>query len=463
MDPYASAAALVYVTLGTIVFEAVHSLRAVIDGLARLDVDVLVTVGPNGDVAKLGRLPRNVRAERFVPQDVLMAHVDVAVHHCGSGTMLGSLAHGVPQLAIPHGADQYMNAEALQRSGAGSRLMPDEITPDAVAAHVRGLLGDPTYADRGAPHRDRRSWRCRNPERPCRCCSTTPRWHEVTGARRSEVEDGERDRHHRRRQLERRPRRTLAEGAEEFSPCSSPVREVVVSIPAPRCDHRKHEDPALAEQFLIGVRIVLAHLFGHMGDVELDRPTATRLEVDEQQPVLRAEQVAWVRLAVQQLLGGAAVADRSSQASQRVAEKLPVRVSERRSVVAAPDQPLSLRDSIREVRRREIDLPHAGMQPLERVRVVGWRDLSRRHRFVVGPQGDHEAVTHVDARLDSRLKRSHRALGFREPLSKLDLELCARLIRHGRDPGDDVTRQQAQDEPVRVLKNDRVVDRQVKR
>ena len=46
--------ALVYVTLGTIVFEAVHSLRAVIDGLARLDVDVLVTVGPNGDVAKLG-------------------------------------------------------------------------------------------------------------------------------------------------------------------------------------------------------------------------------------------------------------------------------------------------------------------------------------------------------------------------------------------------------------------------
>ena len=23
--------------------------------------------------------------------------------------------------------------------------MPDEITPDAVAAHVRGLLGDPTY------------------------------------------------------------------------------------------------------------------------------------------------------------------------------------------------------------------------------------------------------------------------------------------------------------------------------
>ena len=111
-----------------------------------------------------------------------------------------------------------------------------------------------------------------------------------------------------------------------------------------------------------------------------------------------------VRLAVQQLLGGAAVADRPPQASQRVGEKLPVRVGELRSEVAARNELLRLRDSIREVRRRDIDLPHAGMQALERVRVVGWRELSRRHRFVVGPHVDREAVTHVDARLDSRLK-----------------------------------------------------------
>jgi hypothetical protein len=32
---------------------------------------------------------------------------------------------------------------------------------------------------------------------------------------------------------------------------------------------------------------------------------------------------------------------------------------------------LGLRDSIREVRRRDIELPHAGVQALERIRVVG--------------------------------------------------------------------------------------------
>jgi len=89
---------------------------------------------------------------------------------------------------------------------------------------------------------------------------------------------------------------------------------LVVWTPAPRCDHRKNEDAALAEQFLISVRIALTDLFGHMGEIEFDWPAATRLEVYEQWPVLRAEHVAWVRLAVQQLLGGAAVADHSSSA-----------------------------------------------------------------------------------------------------------------------------------------------------
>jgi hypothetical protein len=109
-------------------------------------------------------------------------------------------------------------------------------------------------------------------------------------------------------------------------------------------------------------------------------------------------------------------------------------------VLTAPDQPLRLRDSIGEVRRRTIDLPHAGMQPLERLRVLGWSDLSRRYRLVVSPQRDYEAVTHIDSRLHSRLKRSDRTISFGEPPSDLDFELCTCLMRHIRDPSKNVTR-----------------------
>jgi hypothetical protein len=90
---------------------------------------------------------------------------------------------------------------------------------------------------------------------------------------------------------------------------------LVASIPAPCCDHRQHEHPALAEQVLIRTWILPADFFGRMGEVEFDRSAATRLEVYEQQPVFRGEHVARVRLAVQQLLAAAALVDQSSQVS----------------------------------------------------------------------------------------------------------------------------------------------------
>jgi hypothetical protein len=52
---------------------------------------------------------------------------------------------------------------------------------------------------------------------------------------------------------------------------------LVASIPAPRRDHRQHEDAALPQQVLIDIRIVLADFFGRMGEVEFDRSAATRL------------------------------------------------------------------------------------------------------------------------------------------------------------------------------------------
>jgi hypothetical protein len=81
---------------------------------------------------------------------------------------------------------------------------------------------------------------------------------------------------------------------------------------------------------------------------------------------------------------------------------------------------------------------------------------------VVGPQCDDEAVTHVDARLDPRIERGYGAIGFGEPTSDLDFELCSSLALQVRDPSENVTRPQAQSEAVRVVENDGVIDPQIK-
>jgi len=56
---------------------------------------------------------------------------------------------------------------------------------------------------------------------------------------------------------------------------------LVASFPAPGCDHRQHEDLALAQQVMINTLIVSADFFWRMREVELDGSTATRLEIYE--------------------------------------------------------------------------------------------------------------------------------------------------------------------------------------
>ena len=50
-------------------------------------------------------------------------------------------------LAIPQGADQFLNAERVVASGIGLRLMPDEVVPGAVRDALRTLLDDDRYRD----------------------------------------------------------------------------------------------------------------------------------------------------------------------------------------------------------------------------------------------------------------------------------------------------------------------------
>jgi hypothetical protein len=68
----------------------------------------------------------------------------------------------------------------------------------------------------------------------------------------------------------------------------------------------------------------------------------------------------------------------------------------------------------------------------------------------------------VDTWLHSWLKGNGGGSGGCEPLRKVDFEFGHLLATMG-DPSNDVTRQQAQRELVRVLKNDYVIDPQVKR
>ena len=88
-----------------------------------------------------------VRVERYVAQTLVLPHCDVVLSHAGSGTVLAAAALGLPQLCLPQGADQFLNAAAVQSAGAGIAQLPGECNADTVRDAVLRLLADPSFRD----------------------------------------------------------------------------------------------------------------------------------------------------------------------------------------------------------------------------------------------------------------------------------------------------------------------------
>lgn len=125
---------LVYLTLGSVTagrhlpyFPSLY--RAAIDTLAPLAIRMLLTIGDAGEAAELGPLPANVHVEQWTSQEAVLPHAAAVVCHGGYGSTLGALRHGVPLVVLPlFSADQWTNAAAVARAGAGIALDADRST-----------------------------------------------------------------------------------------------------------------------------------------------------------------------------------------------------------------------------------------------------------------------------------------------------------------------------------------------
>lgn len=137
----------VHVTLGTIYnTESGDLLARLARGAAAATDRVTVATGSAVDPRSLGVLPSHVAVERFVDQPAVLASSRAVVSHAGSGTVLDALRLGVPQVCVPLGADQLLNARRCEALGVGVVLDPRDLDPASVTAAVRTVLTDPAYA-----------------------------------------------------------------------------------------------------------------------------------------------------------------------------------------------------------------------------------------------------------------------------------------------------------------------------
>ncbi len=138
---------LVYFTLGTVFnLESGDLFDRVLAGLGESGTAAVATTGAGREPAELNP-PANVRLERFLAQDAILPRCDLVASHGGSGTVVGALAHGVPQVLVPIGADQEPNARRCRDLGVARVLDAVTATPAEVREAVGEVLGEGSYRE----------------------------------------------------------------------------------------------------------------------------------------------------------------------------------------------------------------------------------------------------------------------------------------------------------------------------
>jgi len=84
-----------------------------------------------------------------VSHDQLFRHASMVIHHGGAGTTASALHAGVPQIVIPHIADQGFFAREVERLGAG-RALKRRKWPEDLPAAVRATERDERMRARAA-------------------------------------------------------------------------------------------------------------------------------------------------------------------------------------------------------------------------------------------------------------------------------------------------------------------------
>jgi UDP:flavonoid glycosyltransferase YjiC (YdhE family) len=119
-------------------------IRRTLEGLADRDCRVLVT-SSGADLGEL-RVPKNAIVVNHVPHHEVLPRTAMTVTHAGHGTVITSLAHGVPLLCLPNrAADQPMLAARIASLGVGLSLDGDVATPAEIGAAVDSILRLPSF------------------------------------------------------------------------------------------------------------------------------------------------------------------------------------------------------------------------------------------------------------------------------------------------------------------------------
>ncbi|WP_199856663.1 macrolide family glycosyltransferase [Nocardia suismassiliense] len=111
---------------------------------------VVLQIGKHTDPRELGDIPANIEVHSWVPQRAILEQADAFVTHAGMGGCGEGLLAGVPMIAVPQAAEQFLNADRLVELGVARRIDTQEATAEKLREALHDLISDPEVANRAA-------------------------------------------------------------------------------------------------------------------------------------------------------------------------------------------------------------------------------------------------------------------------------------------------------------------------
>lgn len=133
------------VTLGTIFTGDLGFYSWAAQALAREGLIPVVTVGWHpialDKKAELKRaLPPGTRLLTWAPYDHVLPRSKIIIHHGGMGTAHSAVVHGLPQIVVPHAADQRIQARRVSEAKVGLHLTAHDVRRGQLRDGVHALM-----------------------------------------------------------------------------------------------------------------------------------------------------------------------------------------------------------------------------------------------------------------------------------------------------------------------------------
>jgi MGT family glycosyltransferase len=138
---------LAVITLGTTFTGDLGFYAWAAQAAARCGLLPIVAIGnnpiaPDAKQSLLKALPRGTRLVNYVPFDAVLPRAKIMIHHGGMGSTHRAVVHGVPQIVVPHAADQRGQARRASQALVGLNLTAHDVRHGKLLEGTRALLAD---------------------------------------------------------------------------------------------------------------------------------------------------------------------------------------------------------------------------------------------------------------------------------------------------------------------------------